>query len=86
MTWEFSEAEYRVKIVDGSNVLTYPIAGYISDGASEYKVSYRKERAAIWFYPTNTTSKYHLNLRKDGTYLAGSTSAARGCYVRCVVE
>lgn len=86
MTWEFSEAEYRVKIVDGSNVLTYPIAGYISDGASEYKVSYRKERAAIWFYPTNTTSKYHLNLRKDGTYQAGSTSAARGCYVRCVVE
>ena len=86
LSWEVNFTQYWIKIADGDNVVTFPVAGYVSDGTSSYKVSYRKERAAIWFYPTNTSSKYHLNIRNDGTYQAGSTSASRGCNVRCVAE
>lgn len=84
MVW--AADEYRVTITDGDNVLVFPFAGYVSDGASEYKIGYRKERAAVYFFPTNSSSVYHLNFRYDTTYETQSTSGARGCYVRCVVE
>lgn len=89
LTWEVNTSQYWIKIADGDNVVTFPVAGYVSDGAGSYSVSYYKTRAAIWFYPTNTSSKYHINLRPgDSTpsYATGSTSASRGCNVRCVAE
>ena len=86
--WETSAANHYIAIGGtGCDKLVFPIAGYIDDGSSSYKVNHYADRAAIWFMPTNTSSKYHLNLRTDeNSYIAGSTSAARGCNVRCCAE
>ncbi len=85
MTWESSLEGHWVKITDGANVMTIPLAGYIDD-CDVNKVPYIEypgKRAAVYcaYY-----GPYHLNIREDKTdyHKAGSTSAARGASVRCI--
>lgn len=86
MTWELSSTGYWFRIADGGNELVFPLAGYVDDGASSYGIGYTQTRAAIWCLSDSGSSKYHLNIRSGSTMAFGSTSAARGCSVRCVAE
>ena len=84
-TWEESSTGYWFRIVDGTNVLTFPFAGYIDDSTSSGSITHPYDRAAIWFL-CESSDGYHLNIRVGGDHKFGSTSRARGCSVRCVVE
>lgn len=86
MTWELSSTGYWFRIADGGNELVFPLAGYVEDGASSYGIGNTQTRAAIWCLSDSGSSKYHLNIRSGSTMAFGSTSAARGCSVRCVAE
>lgn len=86
LTWEINATGYWFKIADGAEELVFPLAGYVSDGSSTYKLGYVQSRAAIWSLSDSGSSKYHLNIRNGSTTAFGSTSASRGCSVRCVVE
>ena len=91
LTWESSRTGHWFKIVDGVNVLTFPLAGYIDDSVvtTVPYLSYIGDRAAVYAaYLSSGTDPYHLNIREDKTdyHKAGSTSCARGCSIRCVVE
>lgn len=86
MTWELSSTGYWFRIADGDNELVFPLAGYVEDGASSYGIGNTQTRAAIWCLSDSGSSKYHLNIRSGSTMAFGSTSAARGCSVRCVAE
>lgn len=68
--------------------VVFPLCGYYDDNqeGETLAICHVYDRAGIWFMPTNTTSKYHLNIRIGSTYQAGSTSAARGCAIRCCKE
>ena len=85
MTWESSLDGHWVKITDGANVMTIPLAGYIDDCDVKNVpyIEYPGKRAAVYcaYY-----GPYHLNIREDKTdyHKAGSTSAARGASVRCI--
>lgn len=83
--WEVSTTGYWVKISDGANVIVIPLAGYVEENGDHYYLTHVTDRGALWFV-ANTTSKYHVNLRTEGTYVAQGTQAARGCGIRCVVE
>ena len=65
--------------------LVFPLGGYFDDNqeSADLGICHVYDRAGIWFMPTNTSSKYHLNIRIGSTYVAGSTSGARGCAIRC---
>ena len=86
LTWEISATGYWFKIADGEKELIFPLAGYVSDGTSSYELGYVQTRAAIWSLSDSGSSVYHLNIRKGSTTAFGSTSASRGCSVRCVRE
>lgn len=86
MTWELSSTGYWFRIADGGNELVFPLAGYVDDGVSSYGIGNTQTRAAIWCLSDSSSSKYHLNIRSGSTMAFGSTSAARGCSVRCVAE
>ena len=86
MTWELSSTGYWFRIADGDNELVFPLAGYVDDGVSSYGIGNTQTRAAIWCLSDSSSSKYHLNIRYNSTTAFGSTSAARGCSVRCVAE
>lgn len=85
LTWELSSTGYWFKIADGAKEIVFPLAGYVSDGTSSYGIGYTQTRAAIWCL-SESSSKYHLNVRSGTKPVFGSTSASRGCSVRCVVE
>ena len=85
LTWELSPTGYWFKIADGAKEIVFPLAGYVSDGTSSYGIGYTQTRAAIWCL-SDSSSKYHLNVRSGKTPVFGSTSASRGCSVRCVAE
>ena len=85
--WEESTTGYWFKLSDGANELVFPIAGYVDEGSDTFYAYKNTIRAAIWYLSDSSSSKYHLNIRpSEGTYQFGSTSAARGCYVRCGVD
>jgi uncharacterized protein (TIGR02145 family) len=77
---------YRIKVTDGSNILTIPFCGYIDDGSSSASITHAYDRAAIWALSESSNSCYHLNLRAGSYYEYNSTSKARACSVRCVAE
>ena len=82
--WEANAEGSFLRLGSGANAVIFPAAGYLDNTIQE--VSHGSDRAAIWYIPTDTSSYYHINLRIDeGSYKAGSTSAKRGCNVRCVV-
>lgn len=85
LTWEINATGYWFKIADGEKELVFPLAGYVADNASSYGIGYTQTRAAIWCL-SDSSSKYHLNIRSGSTMAFGSTSAARGCSIRCVRE
>lgn len=68
--------------------LVFPLGGYFDDNqeSADLSICHVYDRAGIWFMPTNTSSKYHLNIRISSTYKAGSTYGARGCSIRCCVD
>jgi len=80
--WEMVKDSHYFKIGTGANISVFPLAGYLDN---DINFSHSDDRAAIWVV-ANTSSYYHLNVRADsGTAAFGSTSANRGCNVRCVV-
>lgn len=84
-TWDESADGHWFSV---GNVV-FPLGGYYDDNQESEILScaHTVDRAGIWFMPTNSSSVYHLNIRFDkGTYVAGSTSGARGCTLRCCVE
>ena len=85
--WEISTTGYWFKMSDGAKEVVFPLSGYVDDGVSDhYYLGNVTTRAGVWCLSDSSSSKYHLNIRTDGTYVFGSTSAARGCAVRCVAE
>lgn len=86
--WDESAEGYWFKIGTGTGELVFPLAGYYDDNQEGESLgcTHAYDRAGVWFMPTNTSSKYHINIRLGSTYAAGSTSAARGCTIRCCVD
>lgn len=85
--WAYSKDDHWFTFGTGDSMVSFPFAGYYDDNQEGETpgIAHPGDRAAIWFYATNTSSFYHLNLRADsGSFKAGSTSGARGASIRCV--
>ena len=90
MTFASSLEGHWFSVSDGNNKLVFPCAGYIDDCDVKNVpyIEYPGKRAAVYAAYLSSGNPYHLNIRldKEDYWKAGSTSAARGASVRCVVE